>query len=171
MANKFLTIINGIRTLVTAINVSIDAATSGNQLISTKSDGKIDASFLPPGIGGEKIITAIASEALAAGDFVNIWDNAGVRSVRKADASNGRPANGFVTTAFTISSSASVVLNGENTSLTGLIIGSTYFLSATNAGKAVTVAPTGSGQIIQEIGYALTTTSINFEYDGFISIS
>lgn len=169
--SKFLTLaLNGTKVLREAISTYVNAATSGNKIVATKSDGKLDASLFPAGIGGEKTITAIASEALVAGDFVNLWDNEGVRSVRKADASNARQAMGFVTTPFANAATASVILNGENTALTGLVIGTIYYLSATNAGKATITAPTGSGQINQELGFALTTTSINFENDGFTGI-
>lgn len=170
-SNKFLTILSGVKTLVTAIATRIDAATSGNKVLMTRSDGYIDNSFIPPGVGGETNISVVASEALAAGDFVNIYSNAGTRNVRKADASNGRAAHGFVLTAVASSGTGSVTLRGENTALTGLVIGTTYFLSSTTAGSVTTTAPNATGNIIQELGYGLSTTSIPFEYDGFIQIS
>ena len=168
--NKFLTILNGVKTLVTAIATRIDSATSGNKVLMTRADGYIDNSFIPPGVGGETIISVVASEALAAGDFVNIYSNAGTRNVRKADASNARAAHGFVLTSVTSSATASVTLRGENTALTGLTIGTTYFLSSTSAGSVSFTAPIASGNVIQELGYGLSTTSIPFEYDGFIQV-
>jgi hypothetical protein len=166
--NKFLTVLSGVKTLVTGISESTGVA-NANTLVSTGSDGKIGNSILPAGVGAATE-TLVASEALAGGDFVNIWDDAGTRKARKADASNGRRAMGFVSASVTLNANATVVLQGVNGQLTSLTVGAVYFLSAATAGGVTTTAPTAAGNIIQELGVAISTTGINFEYNPPISI-
>lgn len=167
--NKFLTIVAGVQRLVTAIATSAGAG-DASKIIATDGTGKIDSSFFPTGFGDETI-TIVASENLSAGHFVNVYDNSGTPNVRKADASNGRDANGFVLAAVTASNNATVYQIGENNQLTSLTAGTTYYLSATTAGAATTTAPSTSGQIIQELGTAFSTTALVFVDRGFIEIA
>lgn len=162
--NRFLTIKNGLRQLVIAISQSVGAA-DANKIISTGSDGKIHSSFLPAGVALQTE-AIVAGEALAAGDFVNIFDNAGARTVRKADASNARAAHGYVLASVTNGQTATVFKTGSNTGVTGLTSGQQRWLSAATPGASSAAAPTPtSGQIIQLLGYADSATSILFEYD------
>lgn len=165
--NRFMTIVNGIKTMVTAISSSAGSA-DANKIVATGSNGRLDMSMMPVGVGAA-VQTIVASEALAAGDLVNIWNNAGARNVRKADASNARPAHGFVLTAVTSGQNATVYQQGENSSLSGLTPGALQFLG--NSGAITTTAPTAANSIVQEVGYALSTTAILFEYDGYTSLT
>ncbi|XAI95737.1 capsid fiber protein [Dolichospermum phage Dfl-JY23] len=165
--NKFIGILNGIQTLYTAIASSAGAG-DASKIIMTDSSGKIDSTLMPSGIGAATK-SVLASEALVAGDFVNIYNNAGTLNVRKADNSNGRHANGFVLSAFSNATNATVYLQGENTGRTGLTPGSVYFLGT--AGGATLTAPTATGTTIQQLGYSTGTTSINFEYNDPIVIA
>ena len=162
--NRFLTIASGVRRLVTAISSSAGAR-DASKIIATDSSGKIDISLMPTGVGAATQ-TIVASEALAAGDLVNIWNNAGTRSVRKADASNTRPAHGFVTASVSSAANATVFQQGELTGLTGLTPGQIRYLSGTTAGQS-TATPPAATAILQEVGIAVSTTSILFEYDGY----
>jgi hypothetical protein len=166
--NKFLGLVNGVRTWFTAITTSTGVSDAG-KILATDANGKIDSSFMPAGIGAASEVM-VASEALTAGDFVNIWLDTGTRKARKADASNGRAANGFVTTNVALNANATVILQGANSNLTGLTIGSRYFLSATTPGGSTLTAPTTISHIIQELGIAVSATSINFEYDSITTI-
>jgi acyl dehydratase len=168
MSNKFIGISGTVRALFTAI-VSSAGVADANKIVQTDGSGKLDATLMPAGIGAATE-SMVAFEALAAGDFVNIYLNTGVRNARKADASNGRVAHGFVTASVASSASATVILQGTNTALTGLTIGSRYFLSPSAAGTATLTSPTASGHTIQVLGTAVTATSINFEYDDGIAI-
>lgn len=125
--------------------------------------GKLDTSVMPSGIGAESE-SATATEPLSAGDFVNIYDNVGVKSVRKADGTTpGKEANGFVLAAFASSAAATVFTDGANTQRTGLIGGTTYYLSATAGG--LTISPlTTTGHIHQKLGKASSATSLIFEH-------
>lgn len=167
-SNKFVTIINGVRTLVTAIATSAGVG-DANKIVATGADGRLSSTLLPVGIGADTF-SAPTTEALAAGNFVNVYDNAGTANVRKADASNGRDANGFVLEAVANAANATVYRMGTNTQLTSLTAGITYYLSPTTAGTATATAPSTSGQIIQELGTASTATSLNFVDRGFVSI-
>jgi hypothetical protein len=168
MSNKFIGISGGIRILFTAIFSSTGVG-DANKIVQTDSSGKLDSTLMPPGIGAATE-SMIAFEALSAGDFVNIYLNSTVRNARKADASNGRIAHGYVTSSVTVGNNATVILQGTNTALTGLTIGNRYYLSATTPGVATTTAPIVSGNIIQFLGVAVTTTSINYENDDGIVI-
>lgn len=106
-------------------------------------------------------LTVVASEALSAGDFVNLYSNSGVLNARRASAALGYRAHGFVLAAVTNGGNASVNTIGVNTAVTGQTIGD-VFLQPT-AGQAGVTPPSGSGQIVQNLGTALSATSINFE--------
>jgi hypothetical protein len=125
--------------------------------------GKLDTSVMPSGIGAETE-SATASEALTAGNFVNIYDNVGVKSVRRADATTaGKEANGFVLTSFASSATATIYTDGSNNQLTGLTPGVSYYLSNTPGGTILTPL-TGVGQVHQKLGKASTATSLIFEH-------
>lgn len=132
------------------------------KLVKTNAQGKVDESFLPTGVGDETFI-AEASEALAAGDFINLFDDAGTLKMRKADASNGRRAHGFVRAS--VASAATGTAYGAgyiNDQLSGLTLAATYYL-ATSAGTGATAGPTSAASHIhQEIGVALTATALLF---------
>ena len=124
---------------------------------------------MPSGIGAD-VVSLPATEALAAGDFVNIYDNSGTISVRKANATDAtKPANGFVKSAVASGANATVYFEGINNALTGLTVGSQYFLSTT-AGAITTTAPSTSGNIVQYIGTPHATTAIRFEPEAPVTI-
>lgn len=160
--NKFLTIANtGKDTLTTAISAST-GATDASKIIATDSTGRIDPSLMPTGIGAETE-TIAATEALLAGDHVNIYNNGGTRGVRKASVDNGRPANGFVLANVSNGQNALVYKGGTNTSLTGLVPGTEYFLG-NNGAVTATPAIAAPAQLIQSLGYASDTTEILFVF-------
>src|SRR5215831_2342559 len=81
---------------------------TADAIVSLNASGHLDASVLPSGVGAAtQVITA--SEALAAGDFVNVWNSSGAFRVRKADGStNGKQAHGFVLAAVASGAAATV---------------------------------------------------------------
>lgn len=146
----------------TALDVAAAVTATADSLVGTNSTGTIDPSFLPTGVGPE-IFTATATETIASGAFVNIFNNSGVISVRNADATtNGKPADGFVLAAYVSTNVATVYIVGQlNTALTGLTLGAKYFLSTT-PGAITTTPATATGNIVQEIGKADKTTEMAF---------
>lgn len=165
---KFLAYLNGRIRRMTALVMSTGAP-DANKIVATGADGRLDESLMPVGIGADLAILP-ASEALSSGDFVNIWSNAGVASVRKADAAaEGKEAVGFVLDAVTTGASASVYFEGRNTSLVGLTIGARYFLSAATPGAVTTTPPNAAGNVVQFLGQAYSATELAFEAtDGII---
>ena len=144
----------------TILNASVTS--SANKIAKYDASGKLDASVMPTGIGADTAII-VASEALADGDLVNIWNNAGTANVRKADANSaGKEAHGFVMAAVASAASATVYFEGTNSHCTGLTPG-VQFLSSSTPGKTSTTAPTGTGKIVQKCGIAINATTINFE--------
>ena len=82
-AKKFLRLVNGVLTEIFGVQTSAGAGNAGD-LVSLNDTGRIDNSMMPVGIGADTA-TITASETLAAGDWVNVWNGAGAE-VRKADA-------------------------------------------------------------------------------------
>lgn len=158
---KYLTNTSGDLTEVVSSQTSAGAGDAG-KVVALNSTGTIDITMLPTGVGPDTA-TIVASESLAAGAFVNVWNNTGTPNVRNADASTtGKQADGFVLSAFSSSGSAVVYLFGNNNQITGAI-GGRVWLSDTTPGGYRATAPTGSGKISQIIGTATSATSINFE--------
>lgn len=144
----------------TIINASVTSA--AGKIVKLDGSGRLDATVMPVGVGADTA-SIVASEALAAGDLVNIWNNAGTANVRKADASvSGKEAHGFVLAAVSALASATVYFEGTNTQCTGLTPGP-QFLSGATAGKTVATAPTGTGKVVQRVGFAISATALNFD--------
>lgn len=116
---------------------SSTGAPDAGKIPALDATGKFDMSFLPTGIGANTV-SAVTSEALTAGAFVNLFDNNGVMGARLADNSNGRPAHGYVNSAVASGVAATVNrLNTMNSNRSGLTAGKEYWL-----GTAGGVIPT-----------------------------
>lgn len=147
-------------TILNSKTTSAGAGDSG-KIPALGATGKLDQSFMPTGIGADTAAIT-ASEALAAGDFVNIYDATGAKC-RKADASTaGKEAHGFVLAAVESAAEATVYFEGTNDQVTGLTPGKQY-LSAT-PGLCTATAPSGSGNVVQRVGIATGAASMNFQY-------
>ena len=164
-APKYIKNVSGVLTEQAA------SESSGSEVIvATNSSGQIDISFMPTGIGPDTV-SLVTSEALSAGDFVNVYDNAGTPNCRKADASTtGKQAHGFVLSSVTSGGTALVYLGGINTQVTGATAGD-VFLSDTTPGGFTSTAPTTAGHIVQNIGNAVAATKIQFDPDPVIVLA
>lgn len=161
MAQKFLRILAGVIAELEALVTSTGAGDAG-KIVATDSTGKLDQSLMPVGMGADTKILP-ASENLAAGNKVNIWNDAGTAKVRKADATTaGKEADGFVLEAVSLGNNATVHFDGTNTQLSGLTPGAVYYL-ATTAGQITDTPPSGSGNVVQRVGRALSATELSFE--------
>lgn len=139
---------------------SAGAADEG-KITALDASGRLSTTFMPVGVAIETQ-ALVASEALAAGDWVNLWDDAGAFKCRKADATTaGKEAHGFVLAAVAAAATATVFLEGTNTALTGQTPG-VKFLSIT-AGAGSATAPTAAGNVVQRLGVATSATTVNFE--------
>lgn len=150
----------------------LNAATSGgDKTLKTLPDGTLDPSVMPTGIGAD-VKNMPASEALAAGDVVNIWSDAGVVKARKADATaEGKEAHGFVKAAFAANAEAAVYFEGRITGLTGLTPGARQYLSAATPGAITGAAPNAAGNVVQWVGDAVSATELDFEKSEPITVA
>lgn len=123
----------------------------------------------PAGVGiGTRAI--VASEALSAGDLVNVWSDAGVPKVRLASAvAKGKDANGWVAAGYGSGATAVMNFGGVDTAVSGLSIGPQW-LSVT-PGKTTSTAPSGSGQVVQKVGFAYSATEFMFQPQTPITLS
>jgi hypothetical protein len=167
--NKFLTLINGVIQRVQAI-ASSSGAGDADKIVATGADGRLDPSLMPTGFGADTL-TVTASEALSAGDYVNIHDSGGAR-VRKASAADAtKPAHGFVLNNVSSGSPATVYFEGQNTALTGLTIAAAYILSpSTPGGVVIASTALSAGNTYQKVGDAVGTTTISTEIENPITI-
>lgn len=146
-------------TIVNSKTTSAGAGDAG-KIPALDSSGRLDSTMMPSGIGADTA-TITTSESLAAGDFVNIWNSTGAKA-RKADATTaGKEAHGFVLSSYGNGVPATVYFKGSNTAVTGLTAGVVFL--ATTAGLATGTAPSASGNVVQRLGVATGTTSINFQ--------
>lgn len=145
--------------IVNAVTSSAGAGDS-DKLPALDGSGKLDSSFMPTGIGPDTQ-SIEASEDLAAGDLVNVYDSTGAKC-RKADATtSGKEAHGFVLAVVTSGNNATVYFEGSNTQVTGLTPGNQYL--STTAGESTSTPPSGSGNVVQKVGVATAAAVLNFE--------
>lgn len=162
MADKYIAIVNGIRTEVEGTVVSAGAADAG-KIVALNASGKLDDSVMPAGIGADNA-SVLTSEALAAGDLVNIYNNAGTANARKADASTvGKEAHGFVKQAYGSGVLAVIYAEGNNDQVTGLTPGRQYL--STTPGLSTHTPPSASGNVVQPVGVATAAANLSFEAD------
>lgn len=159
MAGTYLDIIAGAFTQVKALLTSAGAGDAG-KIPSLDATGRLDSSFLPVGIGADTAVVT-TTEALAAGDYVNIWVSTGPKA-RKADATvAGKHAHGFVLASVLSAGAATVYFEGTNTAVTGQTAGDVFL--QTTAGLGGATVPSASGNVVQAIGVATSATTVNFE--------
>lgn len=151
---------------VEATVTSTGVAEAGD-IVALDATGKLDMSVMPTGIGADVAVIE-ASEALSAGDLVNIYDSTGPM-VRLADASAsnaGEIAHGFVLDNVTMGGNATVYFEGSNDQVSGLVPGTTYALSHTTPGGVVALssATTTPGHSLQIVGVATAAGTLNVEF-------
>ncbi|RST54209.1 hypothetical protein EJI00_02935 [Variovorax sp. DXTD-1] len=135
-------------------------AGDGGKVVALGADGRIDSTMMPVGIGADTA-SITTSEALSAGDLINIHNSTGAK-VRKADATTaGKEAHGFVLAAFGSGVAATVYFEGTNTAVSGLTPGPQFL--ATTAGLSAGAAPSAAGNVVQRVGVATSATTLNFE--------
>lgn len=141
-------------------------ASSSGEHPALDATGKLDATFLPVGIG-QDAVTATAAEALSAGDFV-YFNGAG--AVLKADATSlAKQAKGYVNANVANAGTATVFFDDSNTGKTGLTINVPYYLSLT-PGSITTVAPSLATQIVQRVGFANSATNLRADIEEAVLI-
>ncbi len=156
---KYIANVSGTLTEVSGLASSAGAGDAG-KIPQLDAAGRIDASMMPVGIGADTAAIT-ASEALSAGDLVNVWNSGGPK-VRKADATTaGKRAHGFVLSAVANGATATDYYERSNTAVTGLTAVELFL--ATTAGGVASAAPSAAGQVVQRVGWATSATSLNFQ--------
>jgi len=159
MADKYIRNNAGTLTEKEATVISAGAGDAG-EIVALDNTGRLDNSVMPVGFGDDTAVVT-AGENLAAGDFVNVYNDSGAK-VRKADATTaGKEAHGFVLSAFDSGDPANVYFEGTNTQVSGATAGIVYL--ATSAGGFTSTAPSSSGNVVQKLGVAVSATAISFE--------
>ena len=111
--------------------------------------------------------SAVATENIAAGAFINIYNVSGSTRIRNASALDPlKFANGFAPSAISTSASGLVQLSGLNTAITVTTPASEVWLSDSTPGAFATAAPTASGSIIQSLGPAIPGLGVFFTLQG-----
>lgn len=159
-AKRYVALVAGRLKQLAATIVSAGVANEGD-LVALDAAGKLDNSVMPVGIGADTK-SVVSSENLSAGDWVNIYNNAGTANVRKADASDpAKFCNGFVLSAVTSPAAATVYLEGTNNQVSGQTPGLVFLQTTPGTGGAT--VPSTAGQIVQQIGTAVSATEVSFE--------
>ena len=115
----------------------------------------------PPGRDGVPQCSVQASEALAAGDWVNLHNVSGSPRARRADATAaGREADGYVRAAAALGDVVTVYLGGTNDLVTGQTPGNVYL--QTTPGQGGPTPPAALGNVVQRIGSAVSATAVIF---------
>ena len=160
----------GLPTTESTVQSSAGAGDSG-KIPGLDAGGKLDTTFMPTGFGADTR-TVTAGETLTAGNLIYM---SSTPTALKADANaDAKAAVGFVLAGITNGATGTAYFgSGIITGLSGLTPGGRYFLSNTAAGgvalySALTFT---SGDIIQEVGYALSATELYFEPQRAILIS
>ena len=104
------------------------------------------------------------SEALSAGDLVNIYLTGGAMRAQKADATNAAKfANGFVLTAAGVGVPVLVYPSGAFNSAIAVATGQAeVWLSDVTPGAFSLTAPTTSGHLLQTVGAAYQGAGLSF---------
>jgi hypothetical protein len=144
-------------------NITSAGAADAGKIPALNASGVLDSTLLPPGIGSASQVFP-TSEALAAGALVNIFDSTGTPTARNANATDAtKPGQGFVLAATTSPANATVYFPGQLVSgVSGLTTGAAVYLSAAISGAVTPTAPSTAGNLIQNVGSALSPTSFVF---------
>lgn len=114
-------------------------------------------------------ISVVAGATLTAGQWVNIYNNAGTANCRPADSTDAtKPAQGFVLAGYASTAPATVYLVGANTLIpvgayAAADVGKPVFLST--AGGTTLTPPTTTGNLLQQVGWVDAvgaTVTVNF---------
>jgi len=162
-----LQLISGVITRVVANITSAGAADAG-KLVQLDGNGKLSTSLLPAAaLNNNEDYALAASEALSAGDIINVWNNGGVANIRKADATDStKPPMGYVSAAVALGATGTARLgNGVIVGMVGLTIGARYYLSAATPGAITLTPPAVTGNVVYAIGRAKSATEFNYVDD------
>ena len=155
--------------IIAAINACI-AEAGGTVTSYTHNTGGVIAALLDlktaisglGGGGGATVeIEAVAGEALALGESVYLHTDGKVYKATNDGSRAEATVFGLVKAAAIISASATIIIRGSCTGMSGLTVGSEYFLD-TSGGIATTVTTT-SGDYVVNVGQAQSATVLDVD--------
>lgn len=172
MADKYITVINGHEETVEGTVVGGTSSQAGD-IPALDNTGRLSLTLMPVGITPDTY-SGVAFENLnSASPFVYIRSDG---QVANASANmGGGECIGFVLNNYASGEVALVYFEGRVTGLSGLTVGSRYYLSDTLAG-GITSTPidindsNNVGKKHQFIGKAITPTTLSFEADDYVLI-
>ena len=133
-----------------------------------QSGDTLDATFEDQSVGS---FVNDNAGSISQGQPVYVKSNGAV-DLAQADAATTSRTYGLVFDA-SIATTATGKIQGDNvltvsdwTTPTGsatLTVGSVYYLSAATAGELTTTAPSTTGQYVQKVGFAISTTKMNID--------
>jgi hypothetical protein len=160
---KFLTKGAGVLAEAQAISTSAGAGSAG-LIPALDGAGRLADNMMPAGISAETVVVKTGVGDLLANDVVYLHLVTVTPTADKADATDAtKRAQGYVKAGTTAGDDCTVYLDGELPG-TALTIGAKYYL-ATTPGTVSVTAPTGSGNMVQVVGEAVSATAIKFDPD------
>lgn len=144
----------------TLLNASqVGGVGAASKIAQLDANGQFPLSMMPTGVAAD-VKAMPASETIAGGDYVNLWLDTGVLKARKADSTNGRPADGYAPVGVASGATVTVYLDGINNARSGLTLAADYWLGTTGG---VTTTPPSTG-VSQYLGKALSATELPFRW-------
>ena len=148
--------------------VQAGGSSNANKIAALDSAGKIANTMLPDGIGQDTIVVQ-ASEALSAGQFVNIWKSGSDTRVRRASATSAiTRADGFIKEDVASGSDATIFISGINTDVGGSINEGDKVFLGTNPGEGRSIPPTSANNIAQYLGVCTDDNTVAVDIRDFI---
>jgi hypothetical protein len=154
--------ITGIYGALRALQQALGDATGGNYIDTTNALQLLPSMAQSFQVGNLQVLLLTAVNAINAGDFITLVLSGGVT---KADQAKG---NALATRTWGWAPQAVaagnvgvfVMLSGYHPGYGALTLAATYYLSPSALGGITSVKPSTSGNIIQEVGVAISATEL-----------
>jgi len=143
-------------------NTTSAGGSDAGKIPALNASGVLDSTLFPAGIGEASQIFP-TSEAITAGALVNLFLVSTTWTARNANATDAtKPAMGFVTAGTTSPNNTTIYFPGQIVTGVSVLTPGPVFLSITS-GAVSSTAPNAAGNLVQQVGYALSATSFVFQ--------
>lgn len=164
MATQKILVLDGTTNLPKELTPNTTSAGAGDsgKIPALNASGVLDSTLFPAGIGTASQAFP-TSEAITAGALVNLYLVSTTWTARNANSTDAtKPAMGFVTSSTTSPANTTVYFPGQIvTGVSGLTPGPVFL--STTSGAVSSTAPSTAGNLVQQVGYALSATSFVFQ--------
>lgn len=165
MADKYIALLTGMEQEVEG-TVTGGTAGQAGKIPALDATGRIDPTLMPVGIVADTYSGTAFETLSAASPFVYVRPDGQVANA--SAASGGNPTIGFVLANVATAGTALVYFEGRVTGLSGLTVGTRYYLSDTTPGGLTATPVSGTGKLHQYLGRAVSATTLAFEADDHI---